>query len=477
MGRFEGGVVLPKIFDLNIEDVLENWEPYHAIREVIANSLDEQLISDTADIEISEGEDGWHIRDFGRGIQIEHFTMNENPEKLDSKDGVIGKFGVGLKDALATFNRNGISPNIRSAHGTYTVAAHCKHGFEDISTLHVEYDDTPNDMDGTDVYLVGATEFQVSDAKDLFLKFSDTGVVEDTNFGSVLEPVNSGSNRVYINGVLANEEENFLYSYNITKLTKQMRKALNRERTNVGRATYTERIKAILKAVDSEEVKRSLSEQVKMRGSGEQCDEVGWVEVAQVAIQALANLEDDVVYVTEEEMLNNPDEMARMRMEGRSIISVSSKDRDRIPEGSATTFVDYVVAFNESFEFNYVEEDELTTSEKEIFGKTGEIIGLVGWSEGDFPKVLISETMQPETGRDLGTGITVVIEAVGLWQPGISTITIKRSQLSSLHTYAATLLHEAAHASSGATDATRRFESELTQYLGSCADEAIENSD
>ena len=29
------------------------------------------------------------------------------------------------------------------------------------------------------------------------------------------------------------EEENFLFSYNITNLTKTMRKALNRERTNV----------------------------------------------------------------------------------------------------------------------------------------------------------------------------------------------------------------------------------------------------
>ena len=37
-------------------------------------------------------------------------------------------------------------------------------------------------------------------------------------------------------------------------------------------------------------------------------------------------------------------------------------------------------------------------------------------------------------------------------------------------------IHEAAHASSGATDATRRFESKLTQYLGSCADEAIGDS-
>ena len=36
-----------KPFDLNIEEVLENWEPLHAIREIIANALDEQLMSET----------------------------------------------------------------------------------------------------------------------------------------------------------------------------------------------------------------------------------------------------------------------------------------------------------------------------------------------------------------------------------------------------------------------------------------------
>ena len=30
-------------FDLNIEKILENWEVYHAIREIIANALDEQI--------------------------------------------------------------------------------------------------------------------------------------------------------------------------------------------------------------------------------------------------------------------------------------------------------------------------------------------------------------------------------------------------------------------------------------------------
>lgn len=31
-----------KKFDLNIERILEDWELYHAIREIIANALDEQ---------------------------------------------------------------------------------------------------------------------------------------------------------------------------------------------------------------------------------------------------------------------------------------------------------------------------------------------------------------------------------------------------------------------------------------------------
>ena len=38
-------------FDLNIEKILENWENYHAIREIIANALDEQIITKTRDIE------------------------------------------------------------------------------------------------------------------------------------------------------------------------------------------------------------------------------------------------------------------------------------------------------------------------------------------------------------------------------------------------------------------------------------------
>ena len=48
-----------KEFDLNIEKILENWENYHAIREIIANALDEQVLTNTRDIEIKQAKDAW----------------------------------------------------------------------------------------------------------------------------------------------------------------------------------------------------------------------------------------------------------------------------------------------------------------------------------------------------------------------------------------------------------------------------------
>ena len=84
-------------FDLNMEEVLEAWHAPDAIREIIANGLDEQALTETDDIEIFEDDRGWwHVRDFGRGLRYEHFTQNEDDEKLENPHAVIGKSGVGL---------------------------------------------------------------------------------------------------------------------------------------------------------------------------------------------------------------------------------------------------------------------------------------------------------------------------------------------------------------------------------------------
>ena len=178
-------------------------------------------------------------------MNYHHLTQNENEEKINS-DKLIGRFGVGLKDALATLYRHNIKVIITSKHGVITLTQSSKAGFDDIVTLHAKISETNNpSMVGTDVALAGCSDFDISTAKSLFLKFSNATILETTKYGQVIKNDTSVAN-IYINGVKVAEEPNFLFSYNITSLNKQLKKALNRERTNVGRTAYTERVKSIL---------------------------------------------------------------------------------------------------------------------------------------------------------------------------------------------------------------------------------------
>jgi len=212
-------------FDLNIERMLENWTVAHALREVIANALDEQALTGTVEPDIFQDSDGWwHIRDYGRGIRYEHLTQNENREKLAHPDKVVGKFGVGLKDALATFDRQRITVVIKSRHGDITTGRQAKHGFTDIRTLHALITE-PTDaaLAGTDVALRGTAlgAAQVAAAKALFLHYAGDEELGSTQSGSVLRPPGTRTPaRIYVNGLRVAEEDNFLFSYNITPLPR-----------------------------------------------------------------------------------------------------------------------------------------------------------------------------------------------------------------------------------------------------------------
>ena len=59
---------MEQAFDLNIGKVLEHWTVPFAIRELIANALDEQTLTGTAEPVISKDDAGrWHIVDAERG--------------------------------------------------------------------------------------------------------------------------------------------------------------------------------------------------------------------------------------------------------------------------------------------------------------------------------------------------------------------------------------------------------------------------
>ena len=246
-------------FDLNIDTILENWQPEHALREVIANAIDEQLLTQSQDVEIAKDPNGaWYVRDYGRGLQYTHLRQNENIEKLNNPL-TIGKFGIGLKDALATFERHGIGVLSKSKYGDISLTRSEKDGFSDVVTLHaVVKEPSEPYMTGTIFVLRGVTDDQVKRAKNLFLRFSGDTIIDTTEYGQI---IGTGANMasVYINGVKAAEEPTFLFGYNITSLTASIRKALNRERTNVGRTAYFDRIKAILLASQDRTVAEHLA--------------------------------------------------------------------------------------------------------------------------------------------------------------------------------------------------------------------------
>ena len=311
-----------KEFDLNIEKILENWEVYHAIREIIANALDEQILTNTKDISIYKSNDGWwHIIDFGRGLNYHHLTQNENEEKL-TNDKLIGRFGVGLKDALATLYRHGIKVQIISKYGIITLKEASKSGFDDIITLHAQIAPPQNpNMVGTDFCLLGCNVDDIEKAKSLFLTFSGKNILEKNAYGEVIENSTNTAD-IYINGVKVAEESNFLFSYNITSLTAQLKKALNRERTNVGRSAYTGRIKDILKACSSEKVIDALVEDLQQFGSGNRHDELSWNDIAMHASIKMNQLHKDTTFVTTSDLQNKPSLIDEMQRSGYNPVVV-----------------------------------------------------------------------------------------------------------------------------------------------------------
>lgn len=142
-------------FDLNIEKVLDGWDISHAIREIIANALDESILTSTTIPEIVQrGAGCWIIRDFGRGLRYQHLTQKENAEKRRRARDIVGRFGVGLKDALAVLDRRSVKVQICSSHDRISLVHKPKAGFPDVTTLHARVTtSSESTMRGTEVAL------------------------------------------------------------------------------------------------------------------------------------------------------------------------------------------------------------------------------------------------------------------------------------------------------------------------------------
>lgn len=454
-----------KKFDLNIEKILENWETFHAIRELIANALDEQLLTKTNEVEILKNDNSWIIRDFGRGLRYTHLTQNENKEKLLNPN-VIGKFGIGLKDALATFDRKGIKVTAKSKYSQISIWKSEKEGFQDIVTLHAIIEKFKDaHFSGTEFELIGVTDKDIEEAKNLFLKFSDEVVIESTKKGQVVEKKGKHGS-IYINGVKVASEENFLFSYNITLLNAAIKKSLNRERTNVGRSAYTDSVKKILLASTSKEVAQILAKDLINIDRGTVHDELTWIDIQEHSVKIL-NQQGKYLFVTSYEAMEHPDMIDQAKNSGHEIITIPENLKYKIKDStdlSGEPIVDirqFVSNYNDSFDFNFIEINKLSESEKKIYNLTPKIIELFGRLPKKVKAIKISSTMRKDFFSE--------VETLGCWDEETNAIVLSRKTLRTISGYSGTLIH----AKTGYDDVTRAFETSLTDSIGKLCSKII----
>ena len=456
-------------FDLNIDKILENWEPKHAVREIIANALDEAKITKTSLPKIEQRDGVWYVQDSGRGLKSDHFLQNESPEKR-SFPGVIGKFGIGLKDALAVLERHGVIVTIFTRDADITLTRKPKSDFEELPSLHAKFSEKPSypTLPGTCFCLQKIKDADVLGAKALFTEYLNQKPLEATKYGEIYRK--NGLGKIYVNGVQVNEEENFLFSYNITHLDAKLSKAMNRERQNLGRTAYTDLVKRILLDSKSLLVATSLGENLQKIEHGDACEEMKWIDVQAHSVKILNS--EKTTFITAEEARSRPDLIDAIQDASKNIIIIPTALREKVSgladlKGEQIVTLDrFIQEYNESFEYNVIPEVNLTSSERSVWNLRDRILEIVGGTPPRVRGIHIADQIRKPSYQTTG-------RTQGVWDSQESKIYLLRETLASLPLFAGVLLHEAIHAKHGIGDVDRGFEGLLTQYLGEAAAKCI----
>ncbi|SKA64741.1 hypothetical protein SAMN02745111_01024 [Eubacterium uniforme] len=451
-------------FDLNIEKILDNWDVYHAIREIIANAIDESVLTESKPVEIFKTEDGlWHIRDFGRGIMYYHFTQNQNDEKLHSEK-TIGKFGVGLKDALAVFYKNDVDVSIKSKYGYVKIGMYEKEGFSDTMTLHALIDDSEDvNFIGTE-FILNVSDEDIEKAKGLFLMFSEKEALDKTEYGEIYNKSEEEIASIYVRGVKIAEESNYLFDYNITKINAALKKSLNRERSAVGRTAYSDLVKRIVLKSSNELVVNRLVDELDKFSKGTQSDEIQLTDIQEHVIK-LYNEKNDIVFISSSKsygLTNNDKE--KIKDSGRKVViipdSVFGKiERKKDYSGKEIgTFDTVLKEYNDNFEYKFVEGIHLTELEKQVLSCKKFVFEVYG-NKKYYDKIKISENINEMISGDV----------LGVYDHKLDCIVIRRDVLKTEEKFMEVLFHELVHATMKYPDNDRKFENELGLIIGKLA--------
>jgi hypothetical protein len=273
--------------------------------------------------------------------------------------------------------------------------------------------------------------------------------------------------RIYVKGVRVAVEEQFLFSYNITSTTAQLQRALNRERTNVGRTAYQDRVKAILLKARSDAVAEELVKDLTRIPLGTNHDEVTWLDVQEQAVRILA-AKGKTVFVSAQQMFTMGSTVQEARADGYKVIVIPDRLLARVPKlrdinGNPILDISgFIQAWNASFTYDFIDPATLDKTERESWEILPRLVQLAGDHARRVKEVRISNTMRLDEGA---------YETEGVWDS--PNIVLKRSVLDSPRHFARVVLHEIAHASSGANHGSLAFMAAIDDLAGLAAIEAL----
>eukprot|EP00055_Hartaetosiga_balthica_P015223 m.88462 g.88462 ORF g.88462 m.88462 type:complete len:291 (-) comp8810_c0_seq3:1410-2282(-) len=164
------------------------------------------------------------LRDQGEGLRLESFTVGRTVG-----DKVVGRFGVGLKDAVAVLMRNKAQIEIDSHLGSYRFEV--KPGVLGTNTIHIQR----HKACGNTIITVSKLQdahASVKAVKKLFLCFSHLKLLYTKDDFQVLLPEKqTGKNRgcLFVNGVAVKVPQSLFLSYNFKNATMNQRRACDRD--------------------------------------------------------------------------------------------------------------------------------------------------------------------------------------------------------------------------------------------------------
>ena len=430
-----------KRYDLNIKDILEEWKISDAIREIIANAIDEQKLQNSKEILIYKKENQWSIRDYGRGISTANFSLTENKEKID-KEGMIGKFGIGLKDAIAVLFKNNIKFKIKTPEFIAFPKLEPKEGFGN-ETIHMIIDDSKeNDLidKGTEFVFENLSDDDMFKAKNNFLIFNRQEIIAKNEYGQALD--SPFASFIYVNGMKIAECEKYLFSYNIIKPNKKLSEKMTRERKSIGQEAYSQLIENILKGNLTKEMCDKLF-------SNADYGEMQKKSIREEVYKEI-NKQDKTIFITKEQISNmSADQLEKYKSGGKEFTIIENKDAD-LSQGLYN--VDSAIEeYSKSFDFEFVNENNLDMQQEIFFNKISKILEKLNKYFNKSMKLKIVKKNNPWHEDTLGywtnetpETIFIVLIALNKWQSAITTV-----------------LHEFAHSMHGYGDNTRDFERDL----------------